>query len=421
MRRTWLLLFCLLLLLPTEQIEAQDRRIRRAKDPQRIALVIGNDAYRRSPLVNAVNDARAMGQILEELGFEVTALYNADQRSFDHAVNELVARLGSGDVALFYYAGHGVRIDTRNYLIPVDFEASDVIEVKYRAYPADLVRERVEETGTALNILIFDACRDNPFRGARSLSGGLAQMETGTGTFVAFSTAPGRTADDDPAGGNGLFTHHVIEVLRIPGLSLDEVFNQVRRKVYVASAGKQLPWTASSVIGEFHFRSSTRKPPPSLLAPELAPGPLLPPPSQGKTTAFTTDATDPFCQTLEEILGACSRGFKDLIDPARAESRTFFDPKISFPGAWYAKIFWLDMDKHEFLSSFPIGPEDDPEILMSSYFAKLEECLAPRVVDNTQRDPDHHHVGIISEHGLCNIDVFVAGHDVDIEILDYER
>ena len=149
---------------------AQDRAIRRADEAEvrKHALVVGNDAYRRSPLVNAVNDANAMRRALRDTGFSVETVTDADYPTFDRAIDRFVDGLGRGDVGLFYYAGHGVQVDGGNYLIPVDFDHSRVAKVKYRAIPADLIRERMESSGARLAILVLDACRDNPFHGNRS-------------------------------------------------------------------------------------------------------------------------------------------------------------------------------------------------------------------------------------------------------------
>ncbi len=124
------------------------------------------------------------------------------------------------------------------------------------------MQERLEKAGARVILVVLDACRNNPFAATRSTSGGLAAMGSGNGTLIAFATAPGKTADDNPRGDNGLFTSHLIQALREPGLSLDQIFNKVRQSVYLDSKGRQVPWTVSSVIGEVYLRPGAPAPAP---------------------------------------------------------------------------------------------------------------------------------------------------------------
>ena len=223
---------------------------------RRRALVIGNDAYANLPrLANAVHDARAMKSVLEELGFDVELVIDAGAAGFRRAVSAFANRLGIRDVGLLYYSGHGLQLQGENYLIPVDFEAADEIDARFASYPADQALQSLEKSGAALNILILDACRDNPFAETSSGPRGLAIMNAGRGTLIAFATGPGRTASDGRAGANGLFTSHLIEKLRTPGLSIDQVFNQVALAVDTASRGRQTPWVVKSLMGDFYFRA----------------------------------------------------------------------------------------------------------------------------------------------------------------------
>ena len=235
---------------------AQQRDLHVRPDPgRRLALVFGNDDYQHAPrLRNAANDADDLARTLVELGFEVDRVTNADLRRMETAIDGFVAKLRAGDVAFFHFSGHGIQVEGENYLIPVDFRLSDEPSVKYDAYSASKLHDRLAGSGSRLNIVVLDACRNNGFRRTRSGSAGLAAMHAAEGSFVAFSTSPGRTADDNPAGDNGLFTSYLLGALRQPGLDLDDVFNHVREKVYQASGRRQLPWSSSSVIGEFHFR-----------------------------------------------------------------------------------------------------------------------------------------------------------------------
>jgi hypothetical protein len=234
---------------------------------RRLALVIGNDAYAGNPLHNAVNDARSMKSALEQSGFTVQLGLNVTQRQMEGVIDEFTGGVKPGDVALFFYAGHGMQISDQNYLVPVDFEARTAVDAKYKAYPAQRVQENLEAAGAGMQILVLDACRNNPFRSWRGGSDGLAAMQAGRGTYIAFATSPGKTAADNPDGQNGLFTGELIAVLREPGFSIDQVFNRVRERVTERSHGQQLPWSTSSVTGEFYFKVtvevSNTIPPPS--------------------------------------------------------------------------------------------------------------------------------------------------------------
>ena len=220
----------------------------------RFALLIGNSDYQYAPdLRNAVNDATDLEQTLKQLGFQVMTVTNGERRVMEESIDRFVSSLSPGSVGLFHFSGHGMQIDEENYLIPVDFELKDEASVKYDAYSASRLHDRMAGSGSRLNIIILDACRNNGFATSRSGSAGLAAMHAARGSFIAFATAPGSTASDNPSGRNGLFTGYLIQALRRPGLKLDEVFNQVREGVYTDSGNKQLAWSSSSVIGDFYF------------------------------------------------------------------------------------------------------------------------------------------------------------------------
>jgi formylglycine-generating enzyme len=250
-----------------------------ASQQRRVALVVGNNAYPQMPLENAVNDARVMEQTLGQFGFEVRKIENSSLIELAKAVDAFIGQLGSGDVGLFFYAGHSIQIEGENYLVPIDFEATDETVAKYKSYAAEVVRERMEKAGARLNIIVLDACRNNPFRMSRSASRGLAAMNSGRGTLIAFATGPGKTASDNLVGKNGLFTHHLVECLKIPGLSLDEVFNRTRAEVDKASSHEQTPWVVSSVIGDFSFQPEG--------APPTVPAVATPPPGSASRLDYS--------------------------------------------------------------------------------------------------------------------------------------
>ncbi len=221
---------------------------------QRIALVIGNASYKDAPLTNPVNDARAIGQALQESGFSVILRENTDQRGMLSALREFGDKLRAGGTGLFYYAGHGMQIKGRNYLIPVGANVEREDEVAYSAVDAQAVLDKMEAAGNAANIMILDACRNNPFtRSTRSGQAGLAQMDAPVGTLVAFATSPGAVASDG-SGANGLYTQHLLTAMRQNGSKVEDVFKQVRANVRRDSQGKQVPWEATSLEGDFYFR-----------------------------------------------------------------------------------------------------------------------------------------------------------------------
>jgi len=219
----------------------------------RIALVIGNGRYRSSPLLNPVNDARAMSEALQLMGFQVTLLENATIRQMSDAARDFGDALRQGGVGLFFYAGHGVQIKGRNYLIPIGADIQREDEVSYNAFDAGLLLEKMEVARSRVNIVILDACRNNPFaRSFRSSSQGLAQMDAPIGSYVSFATAPAKVASDG-IDGNGLYTRYLLEAMRTPGLKIEEVFKRVRVNVMADSDGQQIPWDNSSLTGDFYF------------------------------------------------------------------------------------------------------------------------------------------------------------------------
>lgn len=234
-----------------------DRSIRRNTDGrQRTALVIGNGDYQSAPLKNPANDAADMAAALKKMGFEVIHLQDAGQRKMEDAVSDFGNRLRDGGVGLFYYAGHGVQVRGQNYLIPVDAQIKTEADVRYRAVNADWVLDKMGDAQNGVNIVILDACRDNPFsRSFRTSKTGLAQMQVTTGALIAYATAPGAVAADGK-GRNGLFTGCLLRHMKNPDLKVEDVLKNVRADVVNATQREQVPWVSSSLIGDFYFASS---------------------------------------------------------------------------------------------------------------------------------------------------------------------
>jgi len=252
---------------------------------RRTALVIGNTAYAEGPLQNAVKDATDIAALLRRVGFEVILLRDVPLQEMEEAVQAFHLRLRAGGVGLFYFAGHGVQVDGENYLIPVKARILLQKDVRYLALPMGRVIGAMEEAGNGLNILILDACRDLPLaRSWRSSQAGLAPPPTARGMLIAYATAPGGRAADGTGGENGVYTKHLLQAMPIAGLSIEQVFKQVRSGVVAETAGQQTPWESSSLLGEFAFvpAQATLVPPgvfpSSASAPEPVPGQQQRPP-----------------------------------------------------------------------------------------------------------------------------------------------
>ncbi|MEW6266698.1 MAG: caspase family protein [Thermodesulfobacteriota bacterium] len=246
---------------------------------RRVALVIGNAAYKDSPLKNPANDARDMAAALKSLDFEVIHKENADKRTMVTAADEFGQKLRTADVGLFFFAGHGVQIKGINYLIPVGAHVSIEQDVEFEGVDAGRILGQMEAAGNKVNIVLLDACRDNPFaRSFRSSSRGLARMDAPKGSVIAFATAPGSTASDGK-GRNGVFTQNLLQHMKTPGLKIEDVLKQVRIGVLRDTSDKQVTWDSSSLTGDFYFSlgATTASLPPST-SPGSTPA-VAPPPS----------------------------------------------------------------------------------------------------------------------------------------------
>jgi uncharacterized caspase-like protein len=230
-----------------------------ARADKRIALVVGNSAYKNvTPLDNPRNDARLLADTLRALGFSVVgggAQLDLDKTQFDQAIQSFSDQIQGADVGLFYYAGHGVQVRGANYLVPVTANPTRESDVDFQLVDTALVLRQMEGAGTKLNIVILDACRNNPFggRGLRATDGGLAQMRAPEGTLISYATQPGSVARDG-SNGNSPYTKALAEAIRKPGQDIFQTFNTVGLAVKQATAGSQQPWVSSSPIaGNFYF------------------------------------------------------------------------------------------------------------------------------------------------------------------------
>lgn len=229
---------------------------------KREALVIGNDAYPEVPLRNPGNDASAVSRALIGLGFNVRLLRDAGWRGMIDAVQSFISQSSDADVRIVFYAGHGAQVRGHNYLIPVDAPMSSADELTARSLNAGEILERLGRHEKGLNLVILDACRNNPANRytltadgrrlkVRGAARGLAAMRPPSGTLVAFSTSPGQVADDGAQQANSLYTRHLLRHMAAPGVPLEQMFKRVRVGVLRESAQRQRPWEESSLTVDY--------------------------------------------------------------------------------------------------------------------------------------------------------------------------
>jgi hypothetical protein len=253
------------------EAEAKERERQQAQVPQpqrpqvalrnerRLALVIGNSSYKVSPLDNPANDANDVAESLKKFGFQTTLVRNATLGQMREATRKFADQLPSADVALIYFAGHGIESNRKNYMIPVNADLKFEYELADQGYDAGIWLEMLESiksnNADRVNIVILDACRNNSLIGSRNLGRGLGKMDAPSGTFLAYSTAPGKVAADGGRGErNSPFTKHLIRAMQQPNQPIEEVFKEVRRNVGKETNGAQVPWESTSLTGFFTFR-----------------------------------------------------------------------------------------------------------------------------------------------------------------------
>lgn len=246
-----LAMLALLLALSTQSAAAQER----------LALLIGNGAYASGALANPVNDATDMAERLRGYGFGVTLLTDADQRTMEQAIRRFTRDLsGEGKVGLFYFAGHGVEHDGHNFLVPIGADIQGEVDLRYEAVDAGRVLDGMAAAGNGLNLVMLDACRNNPYRSAfRSAGRGLARMDPAKGNLILYATQPGSVAGDG-SGRNGVFTKHLLEAMAQPGLEVEQVFKRAALAVDQETGGAQTPWVEGVVLGRFSFTAAAETP-----------------------------------------------------------------------------------------------------------------------------------------------------------------
>ena len=224
---------------------------------RRVAFVVGNSAYKMGPLKNPGNDARAIATALRKLNFEVIERQNVTRETFALGVREFGDKLKGATVGLFYFAGHGLQVRGRNFLVPVDADIAREDEVPYRSLDVNEVLDKMDSARTPINLVLLDACRNNPFARSFKLSQvGLAQMDAPSGTLIGFATAPGSVAQDGE-GDNGLYTSALLRHITVAALPVEQMLKRVRVDVVRASNNNQVPWESSSLNRDFAFARTT--------------------------------------------------------------------------------------------------------------------------------------------------------------------
>jgi hypothetical protein len=256
----------------------------------RVALVVGNSAYQNvSPLDNPKNDAKLIADTLRELGFALIgggAQLDLDKAGLDSAVQKFGVQLRGAEVGLFFYAGHGVQVRGSNYLVPIGANPTREADVDFQMVDVNLVLRQMEGSGTKLNLVILDACRNNPFggRGLRATGGGLAQMQAPEGTLISYATQPGNVAQDG-ADGNSPYSKALAQTIRRGGLDIFGTFNAVGLAVKRSTGGSQQPWLSSSPIeGTFYFGTT---------APDVSAAALIQPPPKANASPPVAGAPQP--------------------------------------------------------------------------------------------------------------------------------
>ena len=315
---------------------------------KRVALVIGNGAYIEGRLMNPVNDARLMTATLVSTGFEVTTLENATRRQMKEAISQFTRGLDEQSVGLFYFAGHGIEFGGENYLIPVDAEITQEADVEYESINAGRLLSGLRQSNGGLNLVILDACRNNPYaRSFRSSSRGLSRMQPASGSLIFYATEPGSVASDGQ-GDNGIFTQHLVDAIRVTGKNIENVFKTTAINVSRATNKKQIPYIEGVLLGEFYFNGKQK-------APSITVATL---------TSGTSNAETVFWQSV-------------LAQP----SRDMLDAYLrAYPDGHYAEI-----------ASIQLAMLSSPETKTKSKSITLPSTTGPKGVSGTYRSTIVHH------------------------------
>ncbi len=358
---------------------------------QRTALVIGNSNYGQGKLRNPSNDARAMGNTLKDLGFEVALKFNLNLRQMDEAVRAFGQKIKDGGIGLFYFAGHGVQVEGVNYLAPVGALVEKEQDIKFEMLAIGKVTAEMEAAKNGLNILILDACRNNPFlRAFRSPDVGLAPINAPSGTYIAFATAPGTTASDGE-GDNGLYTQELLTNLKQPGLRLEDVFIRTRVSVKKKSNDIQVPWENGALEGVVILNGKGAANTTAGAAASSLPLPKIRysgiPLSTLRSAKFTTASVDEKGQVSKREAGPASSYLEDLGNGVKLEMVYIRGGSFQMGSPRTEPERDEDEIQHPVkVSSFWMGRYEVTQSQWIAVMGRLPRCLA--VSDNLDRGDD---------------------------------
>ena len=319
----------------------------------RVALVIGNGAYGELGILpNPPNDASDVADALEKLDFKVTRVIDGNAEGMRRALRDFGTSATGADVALFYYAGHGMALRGENYLVPVQAHIQNELDLRYGTLGLNDVQDALDFTGAKLKMVILDACRDNPLAKmlqskeaatgrSLSLSDGLVamQVQDASGMFIAYSTAPGSVALDGSNQRNSPFTKALLTYIATPNTDVSVMFRNVRADVVKATNGRQTPWTEEAMLGGFEFNPQAVAPPPPT------------PPDDFTAWSKIANSEDP--ADLEAFI----KQFPDsaLVGAAKAQLKVLRDPATE-AAAWTKLQGSNDVAAYEtFLHRYPNG------------------------------------------------------------------
>jgi hypothetical protein len=333
----------------------------------RVALIIGNSAYANAPLLNPANDAQAMSDVLRRLGFQVVELRDGSKAQMSAAISKMSDTLkGKQGVGMLYYAGHGLQLDWRNYMVPVDANMKSAADVPKQAIELSSVVDVFKTAGNRMNIVVLDACRDNPFGKDTSTAKGLAQLDAPPSTFLAYATAPGNVAEDgDEKSGNGLYTQFLLQELKRPTAKIEDVFKRVRLNVRKQSQGRQIPWESTSLEDDFFFNDGVKY--------TIKPEELVRMAASSTKAANAANEKEQLAKLQElDRLAALARANEQRLSKEQKKEQAFKESKT----AWDAiKASTTPEDFYSFLQRFPNAGELTE---MAEY--RLDQISKPKIV-----------------------------------------